>query len=374
MSSTLVARHAVLESLISARTGIEIWRVYLDGIEAEAIVYPELVGRLMSGDRVLLNTTAVELELGTGGQHIAISSAQAIGGPVPPPVVSRAGGHIVKLRYTPLQLRVLAVEEETSPHHDSMRTAVSLSGTPVICLGLHSQLLPAVGGIKAANPALRIGYLMTDGGALPLSYSRIVDDLRRNGWLSVTVTAGQAFGGDLEAVNVYSGLIAAATAGRADVIVAGQGPGNAGTATPLGFGGIEQAALLNAAAALEGHPIAVPRISFADPRPRHRGLSRQTAVVLGRLTLADVCLPVPLLPPALADVLLPQLRADGLERHQVLIREGLPGIEYCRQAGLPMQSMGRGYDDDPAFFLAAAAAGRVAAEWVAGDREGEGIL
>lgn len=363
MSGNIVLRPAVLTRKTGERPGLEIWMVVLDGKEAAAVVYAELVGHVTEGDRVLVNTTAVELDLGTGGQHFVLCRLDPIG-PLPPSEMCRDEGHIMKLRYTPQQLRVRAVEEESSPYHDAMHTVDHLPGTPVICLGLHSQLAPAVGGIKAANPALRVAYVMTDSGALPLAYSATVAHLRAASLLDVTVTVGQAFGGDLEAVNLYSGLVAAVVAGKADVIIAGQGPGNAGTATALGFGGVEQAMLLNAASALDGAPVAVPRLSFADPRERHRGISHHTLTVLRRLVLAEVTLTLPRLSPEQSDFVQMQLRGEGAARHTLRIRNGEPGVAYCQHAGITLRSMGRGYDSDPLFFQAAAAAGDYAASLV----------
>ncbi len=361
MSFTLVARRAVLMRKLSARPGVEVWAAFCEQQETEAVAYPALTGGLMAGDQVLINTTAVELQLGTGGQHFIIARME-LGSPVPPHAVTREDGHIVKLRYTPLQGRVLAVEEEASPYHDAMQTADRLPGTPVICLGLHSQLAPAAAGVKAVNPALRVGFLMTDSAALPLVYSRLVPQLVDAGLLDATVTAGQAFGGELEAVNLYSGLVAAVVAREVDVLITGQGPGNVGTATPLGFGGLEQAQAINAAASLEGRPIAVPRLSFADPRARHHGISHHTLTVLGRLALASAVVPLPLLDDAQQQLVTAQLAGDGLSRHRIVATDGVPGIALCRERGISLTSMGRAFDEDPAFFLAAAAAGRVAAE------------
>ena len=360
MTMTLVARHAVLLRKIVQRPSLEVWLAYQDGAEVEAVAYPELTGPLMAGDRVLVNTTAVELALGTGGQHFIMSRAEP-GGPVPPPAIRREDGHILKLRYTPLQFRVHAAEEETSPYHAALSTMDHLPGTPVVCLGLHSQLAPVLGGIKAANPALRVAYLMTDSAALAAAYSNLLASLREQGHLACTVTCGQAFGGDFETVNIYSGLATAVVAGQADIIIAGQGPGNVGTATALGFGGIEQAQLLNAVAALCGRPLAVPRISFADARSRHFGFSHHSLTVLQRLTLAQVYLPLPMLPVEQQSIIQQQFDDHALVRHLPCFRDGQPGIDWCRAARLSLRSMGRGLADDPAFFLAAAAAGDLAA-------------
>ncbi|HEV2896074.1 MAG TPA: DUF3866 family protein, partial [Actinomycetota bacterium] len=73
--------------------------------EVDAISYDQLTGPVAAGDRVVLNTTAVALGLGTGGFHVVMAR---LGGPVDAP----GPGHVIKARYTPSQVRVLAVEEE----------------------------------------------------------------------------------------------------------------------------------------------------------------------------------------------------------------------------------------------------------------------
>src|SRR2546425_3429783 len=75
-----------------------------------AIAYPALVGPVGPGDRVLLNTTAVALGLGTGGFHFVV----AVEGEELP--WHEAGeGRTMKLRYTPNQVQVQAAEEAGSP-------------------------------------------------------------------------------------------------------------------------------------------------------------------------------------------------------------------------------------------------------------------
>src|SRR5262249_46401194 len=144
--------------------------------------------------------------------------------------------------------------------------------------------------------AARLVYVMTDSAALPIAFSRLAPALREKGLLDATVTCGQAFGGDYEAVNLYSGLAVAQAVAKADMIVVCQGPGHTGTGTPLGFSGIDQGIALNAAVALDGTPIAVARLSFADPRPRHVGISHHTRTVLQRIALGSVLVPIPRLP------------------------------------------------------------------------------
>ena len=148
----------------------------------------------------------------------------------------RAGpGHIVKARYTPMQQMLLAVDEQDSPHHAELADADDLAGMPVVVADLHSALPAVLAGIRRVRPDARVAYVMTDGGALPAAFSRAVAGLADAGWLAATLTVGQAFGGDHEAVTTHTGLLAARHVVGADVAVVAQGPGNVGTGHPLGL-------------------------------------------------------------------------------------------------------------------------------------------
>src|SRR5437773_1982759 len=90
---------------------------------------------------------------------------------------------------------------------------------------------------RAVDPGLTVAYVMSDGAALPLALSRLVAAMRAAGLLAGTVTAGQAFGGELEAITVHSGMVAARAVLGAHVVVVAQGPGGAGSGTRFGFSG-----------------------------------------------------------------------------------------------------------------------------------------
>lgn len=319
--------------------------------EVDALAYVDVVGSPVVGDRVLLNVTALELGLGTGGVAIVV----AIPDRLPPDGADH--GHVVKARYTPLQVTVLAADEQGSPHHEVLRDADDIGGMPVVIADLHSAVPAILAGLREQQPNVRAVYVMSDGGALPLAFSRSVPALRDAGWLAATVTVGQAYGGDVEAVTVHSGLLAARHVLRADVAVVTQGPGNLGTGTRWGFSGVASGEAVNAAAVLGGRPVVALRVSEADPRDRHRGVSHHTRTALGRVAMAPADVVVPLLPgpfgAAVGDACEP-LR----ERHRLVEvpTDGL--LDLLRATPVTLSSMGRGLDDDPAYFLAAAAAGR----------------
>lgn len=334
--------------------------VKVGGVEAKAIAYPELTGAVQVGDRVWLNTTAVDLNLGTGGYHFVQGIADRLEKVYNPP------GHIMKLRYTPWQVAVSAIEEEGSEAHERIKNFTSLAGTPVIVGTLHSMIAPAVLAFHATHPGRRVVYIMTDGAALPLSFSNLVRQLKTLGLLALTITAGHAFGGDLETVNVYSALVAAQTVAAADLIIIAMGPGIVGTGTKYGFSGIEQAYILEAVAKLGGYPIAIPRISFADPRPRHWGLSHHSQTVLGELTGVPVALGLPRWDEEKRRILARQFRESGASKHH-LYTVAVPAVASLLAAyDLQIKTMGRSVREDPAFFEAAAGAGVLAAVYLTG--------
>jgi len=330
-----------------------------DDTAGEAIAYTALCGVCGTGDRVLLNTTAVDLGLGTGGAHLVVARVpEGMREPSGVALDDPSGGHVMKLRYTPLQRDVMCVEAPESPAHGALEEALDVDGMPVVCCSLHSHVPLVAAAIKERRPKARIAYLMTDQASLPLALSDVLARAVDERFVDLTVTCGQAFGGELEAVNLHSGLVAARLVGEADVAIVAIGPGVVGTGTALGHGGVAQGEAINAAAAVGGRPIATLRLSFADARERHRGVSHHTIVTLTRVALASALIAVPALDPVLQGTVDHELRAAGVwERHErAFVECFLP--DMC---GVPLRTMGRGPDDDPAFFLAASAGGAVAA-------------
>ncbi|MCU1693046.1 MAG: hypothetical protein JWM64_2137 [Frankiales bacterium] len=316
----------------------------VDGTVVRALAHPPLVGTPEVGDVVLLNATALQLGLGTGGYALVVALPDRL-----PP--DRTGpGHLVKARYTPLQAVVLGADEQDSPHHALLAGDEPLTGMPVVVADLHSSLPAVVAGLRAARPGTRVAYVMTDGGALPLWLSRTVAALRES--LCGTVTVGQSFGGDVECVSLHSGLLAAERVLGAEVAVVIQGPGNLGTGTAWGFSGVAAGEAVNAAVAVGGRPVAVLRMSEADPRPRHRGVSHHSLTAYGRVALAAADVVVPSSWAGLVD-------AADFARHRVVVVDDTGLHAVLRD--VPLSSMGRGLDDDPVAFVAAAAAGRHAA-------------
>ena len=322
-----------------------------EGVTVRALAYPDLVGRPQPGDIVLLNTTALAMGLGTGGYAMIV----AIPDRLPPDPTGP--GHLVKDRYAPMQVTVAGADEQGSAHHDLLSDADSIDGMPVVIADLHSALPAITTTVLAYRAETRIAYVMTDGGALPLWFSRTVAALAAHNHLVGTVTVGQAYGGDLEAVTLHTGLLAARHALDAELAVVTQGPGNLGTGTRWGFSGVQSGEAINAVAVLGGRPVASLRISEADPRDRHRGVSHHSLTAYGRVALASADLVVPQLPGEFgAGVRRAAQTLAG--RHRLVLEPTDELLGILSQSPVRLSTMGRGLDEDSAYFLGVAAAAR----------------
>ena len=349
-------KQATVAEVIESRAELQIIKVRLvaSGEELLAYNYLQLGAGVLPGDAVLVNTTGIDLGLGTGGVAFVV--------PGEPSIDAAEYGHIVKLRYTPLQLAVDSAEEQQSPHHTLLRDAGSIEGMPVVCCELHSQMPLVAAALRHKAPGAKAVYIMDDSAALPLAFSQLVPEALGAGLISATISCGQAFGGQFEAVNLYSALLIAHRVCAADVAIVAPGPGVAGTGTAWGFSGIAQGEALNAVAALGGKPIAALRLSWQDTRPRHQGLSHHSQTVLGQICLTPVSAPLPgNLPSHRLEELeekLAELRRDKGHDFPLVELDSL-SIDLC---GVRVTTMGRTQAEDPEFFSAAFAAGILAAE------------
>lgn len=357
----MIWRRGVVTEVSFPWSGVQELLVQLTGPSSQpappvrALCYLDMTGEGRVGDEAILTTAALERGLGTGGYAFVVAFPDRL-----PPDPAPAPGHIVKARYTPLQTLRLGVDEQESAHHHTLKDADCLEGMPVIGADLHSALPAIIAGVRAERPAAKIAYIMTDGGALPAQFSRAVAELHEAGWLEATITVGQAYGGDFEAVNVHTGLLAAAHVARADVAIVAQGPGNLGTGTTWGFSGTSIGEALNAAATLGGEPVGSLRVSEADPRPRHRGVSHHSTTVYGRVTHAPITIVTTNHAGEFGELLAEQLAS--LPARHTLVQEDSAGLAAAlARSPTRLSTMGRGMQEDPAAFITAAAAGR----WVA---------
>ncbi|MBS1880224.1 MAG: DUF3866 family protein [Actinobacteria bacterium] len=307
----------------------------------------QLLGEMREGDEVVVNVAALDLGLGSGGFDVVhVNLTRGLEGG------ERGGEHVIKLNYTSLQHAVTPIEEAGDRR----------SGRPrafrVLVLPLHGHLAPAAWAAAAARPGLEIGYVQTGGGALPGSLSRDVGELRQRGLLTAQITAAPAYGGEHDALSTLGALDAGRDLGW-DAAIVGPGPGIIGSGTEYGHGGIAALESAHAALSLKLPTLVSPRLSCADPRPRHLHLSHHTHTLL-ELLLAPVEIAVPEGEIAGAAAARGYLESAAAAGGHTLASAAVDLDAYAA-TGLPTTTMGRPLAEDPLFFAAPLAAGALLA-------------
>ncbi|HXC46436.1 MAG TPA: DUF3866 family protein [Solirubrobacteraceae bacterium] len=365
--------------------------ISLAGERRAAIADVGLIGASAQGDDVIVNVQARDLGLGSGGFDVVhVNLTRGLAGE------GVQGAHVMKLNYTSLQHAVQPVEDiftyvlddsaektlgvEEGQGEQSGELAQLPLERPVAVLGLHGQLAAVAWAFARARPGTRLGFVQTAGGALPGGHSRTVRTLRERGLLAGHLTAGAAYGGEGEAVSTAGALHHGLRTLGWDAAVCGPGPGIVGSNSHLGHGGMNALDSAHTALALGASALLVARMSSADGRPRHRGLSHHTLTVLDLLLEpVTVALPAGIRSPAGADLrarlgsvfgasserVKPQLELDvdrpaRMARHDW--RRAPVDLPAYMASGLPAETMGRVLLEDPLFFGAALAGGTVLAE------------
>jgi Protein of unknown function (DUF3866) len=345
------------------------------GDRRAAIADVTLVGRCAEGDEVIVNTQALDLGLGSGGFDVVhVNLTRGLDGQ------GASGANAIKLNYTSVQHAVTPVEDG--------QLALPVA-RPVAVLALHGQLAPVAWAFAQAAPDLRLGYVQTEGGALPGGHSQTVRALRRQGLLAGHVTAGAAFGGEAEAITTIGAVHHALATLGWDAVVCGPGPGIVGSSSTLGHGGMVALDSAHVSLALGCPTLLVARMSSGDARERHRGISHHTLTVLDLLLApVTVALPAGMRSPVGADLRAglgsvfaaakrseraqsrPELTLEGerpvsgrparITRHDW--RRAAVDLPAYARSGLPARTMGRTLAQDPLFFGAALAGGGALAE------------
>jgi hypothetical protein len=335
------------------------------GDRRRAVADVALVGRAQVGDEVIVNVQALDLGLGSGGFDVVhVNLTRGLDGDGPP------DADVMKLNYTSLQHTVVPVEDE--------HLQLPVEG-PVGVLALHGQLAAVAWAFAQRAPGLRLGYVQTEGGALPGGHSATVRMLRERELLAGHLTAGSAFGGEGEAITTAGALHHGLRSLGWDAAVCGPGPGIVGSGSSLGHGGMVALDSAHVALALGCPTLLVARLSSGDERSRHRGFSHHTLTVLDLLLEpVTVALPAGMRSPVGADLRAglgavfgagkrsrqtkgQMALAIDVERPARIARHDwrrasidLPGYAA---GGLPTETMGRGLIEDPMFFASALAGG-----------------
>jgi uncharacterized protein DUF3866 len=292
--------------------------------------------------------------------------------------------HVMKLNYTSMQHAVIPVEDTEvgasangGPVGGELDLPLEL---PVGVLALHGQLAAVAWAFAQAQPELKLGFVQTPGGALPGGHSRLVRALRERGLLAGHLTAGASYGGEGEAITTGGALHHGLRTLGWDAAVCGPGPGIVGSCSPLGHGGMHALDSAHTALALGAQTLLVARMSSADGRERHRGISHHTLTVLDLLLEpVTVALPAGIRSPVGADLRAGLgsvfARSAGRGKPQLELKVERPArmahhdwrhaqvdMPGYLASGLPTETMGRSLVEDPLFFAAALSGGTVLAK------------
>jgi hypothetical protein len=347
------------------------------GERRAAIADITLVGRAQAGDQVIVNVQALDLRLDSGGFDVVhVNLTRGLDAHEDPP---GARPHVMKLNYTSLQHAITPVED----------TALALPlERPVAVLALHGQLPGLAWAFAQSAAGARLGYVQTEGGALPGGHSHTVRLLRERGLLAGHITAGSAFGGEQEAITTAGAIHHGLGALGWDAVVCGPGPGIVGSSSSLGHGGMVALDSAHVALALGCPTLLVARLSSSDQRTRHRGFSHHTLTVLDLLLEpVTVALPAGMRSPVGSDLraglgAIFSAATPSTQSSERLANATVTAIDVERPAriarhdwrranvdlpayaasGLPAETMGRGLTQDPLFFAAALAGGSALAQ------------
>jgi hypothetical protein len=300
----------------------------------------------------------------------------------------------------------------TSPQHPAAPSEDEFADVPVerpvAILAEHGQLASVAWAYAQSVPGNKLGYVQTEGSALPGVQSQTVRILRRRGLIAGHLTAGAAFGEEGEVTTTIGALHHGLCTLGWDAAVCGPGPGLVGSpsrspspcgddagddaSSALGHGGTIALDSAHVALALGCPTLLVARLASGDqPAPR-RGLSQQTLTVLDLLLApVTVALPAGMRSPVGADLraglgavfpfqgrcggAMPSRPALALDvKRPVRItrhdwRRASVDLPAFAASGLAADTSGRGPSSDPLFFAAALAGGSALAELAVHEQE-----
>ena len=124
-------RVATVVALLDERPGLQRLSVIREraDVPEQAYAVTAVTGPVEVGHEVLLNITAVDRGLGTGGWHVVVANLTT------PEWAQTGPGHVMKLRYTGAQLDTGVEEECAQAESGSDAYGASLAGRPVVAGG-----------------------------------------------------------------------------------------------------------------------------------------------------------------------------------------------------------------------------------------------
>ncbi|MEZ0536068.1 DUF3866 family protein [Caldicellulosiruptoraceae bacterium PP1] len=263
-------KKGIVTKNIKVTNNIQIVEVKLNNRTSYAINFLDINNPVDINQEVLVNITANYLNLGTGGYDFIIPQGQ---------FENKKNGHIMKLRYTPLQFSVLTEEEKDKTIFE--RTPYLNKENIVVC-ELHSMIAPIAIYLKQFLPKIKISVILTDWGMLNANLSENIQYLKSKKLIDFVITCGEAFNGDFECINEINSIILSQQL-QADVIIIGPLPGIVGTGSKFGFSTYNMIHVIEDIYRFNGQAILPIRLSKMDKRDRHKIISHHFITILNYL-------------------------------------------------------------------------------------------
>lgn len=322
----------------------------------QAVNYIDETGPCSANDMVVINTIGNRLRLGTGGYNFVYLNLSGKFEEERP--LDRKDGHIIKMKYSPGQIRVKTVEENME-NKNIFEINSRIPQKPVVYAILHSMISPLVKTIKYLNPNAIISCVYTYGGAMNANNSFTLKKLRSAGLVNSVITTGECYGGDYESINIMSGILFGINGLNSDIIIVCCGPGVAGSSTYYGFSTFDFIGAIYMAKLSGLLPVIIPRTSMTDSRERHQGVSMQSIAILQAL---DFPVHVPVYKDNEDkkgfDHIYEQLCKYGIiDKHIVKFIDDAAVKETVGYTAEDTRVMGRSYAEDPCFFYNCSSAG-----------------
>ncbi|ADQ46216.1 hypothetical protein Calkro_1360 [Caldicellulosiruptor kronotskyensis 2002] len=309
---------------------------YQDGDVGIAINFLDINHEVKEGQEVLVNTTARMLQLGTGGYDYILPFEA---------FKNLSKGHIMKLRYTPLQFSVLT-EEEKNP--DLFDKVPNFNDIIVIVCELHSMLLPLCIYLKEKVKRIKISVILNDWGMLNAKLSHNLEFLKENKFVDYIITCQEAFNGEFECINEINSLIFSQSLG-CDVAIISPLPGIVGTGTKFGFSSYKAVHVIEDVVRFGGRVVFPVRVSKNEKRQRHRFISHHSLTILNYVN-CSVEIPIFDFEDKIFFAKIYKILNNYRAKHTVAVVNEIDKMIVEKYKSI-MSTMGRSYEQDCEYFL-----------------------
>lgn len=301
-----------------------------------AINFLDINKKVVIGQEVLVNTTARKLKLGSGGYDYILPTDS---------FCNPSKGHIMKLRYTPLQFSVLT-EEEKNP--DLFNRIPNFNNLIIVVCELHSMLLPVCLYLKEFDRNIRITTIINDWGMLNAKLSNNLRFLKENHFVDYVITCQEAFNGDFECINEINSLIFSQNLDTQVAIISPL-PGIVGTGTKFGFSAYKAINVIEDISRFGGRVVFPVRVSKSESRERHKFISHHSLTILSYVN-SSVEIPIFEFEDKLFFTRVFGILNNYRTKHSLTHIDEIDDNIIVKYKPL-LKTMGRGFEEDREYFL-----------------------